>query len=214
MSYKQVLNFDINRMGKQSGWCLQNCRLGFGINRGTFGSAIEDKNYQEAHGTLHPMSELPSNIAVPVYTTGHPTYGHIVVYDHGTWYQDGYRIDYPSGSIYGWGEFCDGQRVVQYVKEPSITKSIDDIAKEVIAGKWGNGEQRASALRNAGYSYTKVQNRVNEILSSQTTYYTIQYGDCLGLIAEKFGTTVDNLVSLNGIANPDIIYAGRTIRVK
>lgn len=214
MAYNQVLNFDINRMGTQPGWCLQNCRLGFGINRGTYNSAMDDKNAQQAGGTLHSIDSLPNNIAVPVYTSGNPVYGHVVVYDHGTWYQDGYKIGYPSGTIFGWGECCDGQRVVQYVKDPEPTKSIDEVAKEVIAGKWGNGEQRAAALRKAGYSYTQVQNRVNEMLASQTVYYTIQYGDCLSVIAEKFGTTVDNLVALNGIADPNIIYAGQTIRVK
>ena len=52
------------------------------------------------------------------------------------------------------------------------------------------------------------------MLSSQTQYYTIQSGDCLSVIAERFGTSVDALVSLNGINNPDLIYAGTTIRVK
>lgn len=212
MAYKQVLPFQLALMGKQAGWCLQNCRLGFNIQRGTFNSAMEDKNAQQANGTLHSIDSLPSNIAVPVYTTGHPTCGHVVVYDHGKWYQDGYQISYPSGSIYGWGECCDGVRVVEWVKEP--TKDIDTIAREVIAGKWGNGQERATRLRSAGYSYTAVQNRVNEILSSQTQYYTIQSGDCLSIIAERFGTTVDVLVNLNGIANPNLIYAGQTIRVK
>ena len=45
-------------------------------------------------------------------------------------------------------------------------KSIDDIANEVIAGKWGNGEDRKKRLKEAGYDYTTVQDRVNEILSN------------------------------------------------
>jgi LysM repeat protein len=44
--------------------------------------------------------------------------------------------------------------------------------------------------------------------------YTIKNGDTLSKIARKFGTTVDNLVALNGIANPDQIAAGATICVK
>lgn len=212
MAYKQVLPFQLSLMGTRAGWCLQNCRLGFNIQRGTYNSAMDDKNAQQAGGTLHSIDTLPSNIAVPVYTTGNSQYGHVVVYDHGKWYQDGYAISYPSEPIYGWGECCDGVRVVEYVKEP--TKSIDEVAQEVIAGKWGNGQERANRLRSAGYSYTQVQNRVNEILSKQTQYYTIQSGDCLSIIAERFGTTVDTLVSLNNIQNPDLIYAGQTIRVK
>lgn len=43
-------------------------------------------------------------------------------------------------------------------------KSIDTIAKEVIAGKWYNGAARKSALIKAGYDYDAVQKRVNELL--------------------------------------------------
>ncbi|WP_407453582.1 N-acetylmuramoyl-L-alanine amidase [Methanobrevibacter sp.] len=44
-------------------------------------------------------------------------------------------------------------------------KSIDEIAKEVIAGKWGNGTERKNALTKAGYDYAKVQAKVNELLA-------------------------------------------------
>ena len=45
------------------------------------------------------------------------------------------------------------------------TKSIDELAQEVINGKWGDGTDRKTKLEKAGYDYNKVQNRVNEILS-------------------------------------------------
>lgn len=48
---------------------------------------------------------------------------------------------------------------------PAPTKSIDEVAREVINGAWGNGEARKIALINAGYDYNAVQARVNEILS-------------------------------------------------
>lgn len=43
--------------------------------------------------------------------------------------------------------------------------------------------------------------------------YTIKPGDTLTGIAAKFNTTVANLASINGIANPDKIGAGQTIKV-
>ncbi len=43
-------------------------------------------------------------------------------------------------------------------------KSVDEIAKEVIAGKWGNGADRKNRLTAAGYDYNAVQNKVNELL--------------------------------------------------
>ena len=48
-------------------------------------------------------------------------------------------------------------------KEP--TKSIEELANEVIAGKWGNGQERKDKLTNAGYDYNAVQSKVNEILN-------------------------------------------------
>ena len=49
----------------------------------------------------------------------------------------------------------------------SKKKSVATLAKEVIAGEWGNGEYRREALTEAGYNYEKVQKKVNEMLSKQ-----------------------------------------------
>lgn len=51
-----------------------------------------------------------------------------------------------------------------YSNEDIQLKSIDEIAREVIAGKWGSGEDRKKRLANAGYNYSEVQARVNQIL--------------------------------------------------
>ena len=45
-------------------------------------------------------------------------------------------------------------------------KSVSEIAKEVIAGKWGNGEERKKKLTAAGYNYNTVQTEVNKLVSS------------------------------------------------
>ena len=45
-------------------------------------------------------------------------------------------------------------------------KSVDELAREVIAGKWGNGSDRHARLKAAGYDYDAIQNRVNEILTA------------------------------------------------
>lgn len=49
-------------------------------------------------------------------------------------------------------------------KTSSSKKSVDTLAKEVIAGKWGNGDERKKKLTAAGYDYNAVQKRVNEML--------------------------------------------------
>lgn len=60
----------------------------------------------------------------------------------------------------------DKNGVVVYPKAEE-RKTIDELAQEVIAGKWGNGSERRNRLESAGYDYNAVQNRVNEILGSQ-----------------------------------------------
>ena len=52
---------------------------------------------------------------------------------------------------------------VQQTTKPN-KKSINEIAKEVIAGKWGNGVVRKTKLTLAGYDYKEVQAEVNRIL--------------------------------------------------
>ena len=54
-------------------------------------------------------------------------------------------------------------------------KSVEEVAKEVLAGKWGNGDARKKALEKEGYNYSQVQVRVNELskipTQSQASYY-------------------------------------------
>lgn len=64
--------------------------------------------------------------------------------------------DGTGSSVYGW------------VNEDDITpksdKSLEVIAQEVIAGKWGNGNERKVRLEKAGYDYHAVQKAVNNLL--------------------------------------------------
>lgn len=50
------------------------------------------------------------------------------------------------------------------VKEPMTPEEIEKVAKEVLDGKYGNGNDRVKALTEAGYDYKAVQNRVNELV--------------------------------------------------
>lgn len=97
-------------------------------------------------------------------------------------------------------------------------KSNEQIADEVIAGKWGNGQDRKNRLIAAGYDYQAIQDIVNKKMggggSTGYTYYKIQPGDTLSAISARFGTSISQLCAWNGIANPNVIYAGNTIRVK
>ena len=48
-------------------------------------------------------------------------------------------------------------------------KSNEEISEEVIAGKWGNGEDRKNKLNSAGYDYNTIQSIVNQKLSGKTS---------------------------------------------
>ena len=53
---------------------------------------------------------------------------------------------------------------INSLKNSNKVKNIDDIAKEVIQGKWGNSSERRNKLIACGYDYNKIQKRVNEML--------------------------------------------------
>lgn len=119
VTWTQVRTFDHNDMGTAVGWCLMNCRLGFGIQSGTFANAIADMQSQRANGTLHGAGTTPpSYLQVPVYINTGTVDGHVVVWDKGTVWSDGVRISqglsyYGLNNVWGWGELCDGARVVR-----------------------------------------------------------------------------------------------------
>lgn len=69
---------------------------------------------------------------------------------------DGYDVD---------GDIC----FTDYSKKKPVEKTIDQLADEVLAGKWGNGTERERLLTAAGYDYNAVQKRVNEKLYRKTT---------------------------------------------
>lgn len=97
-------------------------------------------------------------------------------------------------------------------------KPIEQIADEVIAGKWGNGSDRKKRLTDAGYNYDAVQKAVNQKMNAKKqtahVYYVVKRGDTLSGIASKYGTTWQKLQAMNGIRNPNKIYPGQRIRVK
>ena len=73
-------------------------------------------------------------------------------------------------------------------------KSYEEIAKEVIDGLWGNGDERKSRIEAAGYNYAEVQSRVNALLSSSAKptvpvieYYT-KYSGGSGSIVEALNS--------------------------
>ena len=100
--------------------------------------------------------------------------------------------------------------------ENSVDNStnIDAIARDVIAGKYGNGEERKQKLGNL---YEEVQKRVNEMLKndvSKETIYIVKSGDTLSGIAQRYKTSYQKIASDNNIKNPNLIYPGQKLVIK
>lgn len=56
----------------------------------------------------------------------------------------------------------------EFDSAPSTKKSNEEIAREVIRGDWGNGQDRKDRLTAAGYDYGAVQSIVNQLVSGKT----------------------------------------------
>ena len=71
---------------------------------------------------------------------------------------------------------------------------------------------RINALSNPSIIYAGQTLSVTGGQSvAKSGYCVVEYGDTLSGIAAQFGTTVERLVSANGISNPNLIYAGQVL---
>lgn len=96
-------------------------------------------------------------------------------------------------------------------------KTVQELAKEVLDGKWGNGQDRVKRLTEAGYDYAAVQKLVNQLVTERDKpkyiTYSVKRGDTLSSISARYGTTVSKLVKDNSIKNPNLIYPGQIIKI-
>ena len=76
-------------------------------------------------------------------------------------------------------------------KTTTPTKSITEVAKEVLAGKWGNGDDRKKKLEAAGYNYSQVQAKVNELAKGSTSSKKSVTQIAKEVIAGKWGNGTD-----------------------
>lgn len=118
--YEQLKQFYPKEMGKKKGWCLQNCRLGYRIYTGHYASAKAAYQAGIKNGTVHSMSTLPDNCSVPVYYSTASKYGHVIVYDRGTYYSDGSKFKPSESSLLGWDENMDSVPVVKKTTKKSF----------------------------------------------------------------------------------------------
>lgn len=115
---KQVVAFDLSKMGTAPGWCEKNVREGYGLPA-RLPDAKADMEFNRNNGLLHDMDSLPAKGAVPVFVDTPSVNEHIEVSIDGVLYSDGKRVTNPEAQKYfGWGESCATFRVVEIIADP------------------------------------------------------------------------------------------------
>lgn len=120
------------------------------------------------------------------------------------------------------GQKVDGSKVASKSKtnsKPAATpapakKSNDEIAKEVLEGKWGNGADRKKKLTAAGYNYDAIQAIINKGVSKPGyVTYVVKRGDTLSGIAKRFGKNYHKIAADNRISNPNRLFVGQVLKI-
>lgn len=119
--------------------------------------------------------------------------------------------DYFYGTAEAWKKYAATNSATN-TETKTAKKSNEEIAVEVKAGKWGNGQDRKNRLTAAGYDYNAIQSIVNASTKKQKTY-TVQKGDTLTSIGKKYEKSVSWLASKNNIKNINLIRVGQVLIV-
>ena len=110
-----------------------------------------------------------------------------------------------------------------------IVVAVSDYTVTTVEGNWSNQVSKRQLSKSdysiAGYGRPNwalaggVVNKVEttttpvENVASSDETYTVKSGDTLSAIANRYSTTVAELVSLNNISNPNLIFVGQTIKL-
>lgn len=113
-------------------------------------------DYNETGYQEHPWNEGKYNCLIRQYTSVGKLSG----------YSGSLDLNKAYISAASWNKLA-GRRAVSVLAKPTAgKKNINIIAKEVLAGKWGNGADRKTRLTKAGYDYAKVQAAVNKLVKA------------------------------------------------
>lgn len=96
-----------------------------------------------------------------------------------------------------------------YVKRVAMSMSVDGFSVTLDVIRISDKIEKVSSTRIEKIAL------ITPVVSSSPTYktITIAYGDTLTKLARLYKSTVQELASINGIKNPDLIYAGKTLKV-
>ena len=145
-------------------------------------------------------------------------------------YSGNLDLNYFSGDESAWDKYAGGSPSSS--STPSQSKPVEQPSKSEIiytvvsgdtlsgiASKYGTTYQKLAEYNNISdpnkiYPGQQIKIPGTGSQGSSAVYYTVVSGDNLTKIANKYGTTVNQLVSWNNISNPNLIYPGQKLRVK
>ena len=131
----------------------------------------ERTGYQE-----HPWNEGAYNCLIRQYTSAGKLSG----------YSGSLDLNKAYISAASWNKLAGKAKKTS--ASTTVKKSVNTLAKEVLAGKWGNGTDRKNRLTKAGYDYNKVQAAVNKLVkASQLSSEKVINAVAHEVIAGKWG---------------------------
>jgi GH25 family lysozyme M1 (1,4-beta-N-acetylmuramidase) len=128
------------------------------------------------------IGQFPNTLnAYRLWAAQYPNYNPIRGYLETPWNEGAYKCDIRqyTSMLYlsGWAGRLDGNKAYITGEEwdalaagetpEEDAPTVDELAQEVLNGKWGNGQARKDALEAAGYDYAKVQERVNILVADE-----------------------------------------------
>lgn len=164
-------------------------KSGYGLWVAQYPDYVET-GYQE-----HPWNEGKYNCLIRQYTSVGKLSG----------YNGNLDLNKAYISAASWHKLAT--KAVKIVTIKPVKKSVNTLAKEVLAGKWGNGTDRKNRLTKAGYDYNKVQAAVNKLVkASQMSEDKIINAVAHEVIIGKWGNGQERINRLKAAGyNPTII---------
>lgn len=116
-----------------------------------------------------------------------------------------------------WAKYANPSGAATPAPTPTPTKTNEQLAAEVWAGVWGNGQDRIDRLTKAGYDAAAVQAIVNKTAGpASPRRYTVRAGDNLSSIAAKYGIEWRAIYNANRSVigdNPNVIHVGAVLTI-
>lgn len=128
-------------------------------------------------------------------------------------YYSGYNmiygfVDNPPlrGSL---GEFYDNTVLYQYTSSGRLRGWSENLDLDIFYGDSADWDKLAGYVASDNYKPSEPNHKAED----RVVYYTVQSGDTLSRIAQRYNTTYKYLAELNGIANPNLIYPGQVLTI-